>query len=209
MINEDLLLIGAGGHARSCIDVIEQEGNFRIAGLVGLQSQLGMKVEGYEVIETDDTFSRLVKKIPFALIVIGQLVSSEKRVRLFHQALEAGFEMARIISPSAHVSSSARIGAGSIVMHGAILNSGVTVGSNCIINSKALIEHDSKVGNDCHISTGAILNGGVIIDEGCFIGSGAVVKEGVTIGKSSVVGMGAILRSNLAASSKFLGESLL
>ena len=30
----ELLLIGAGGHCRSCIDVIEQEGRFRIAGVV-------------------------------------------------------------------------------------------------------------------------------------------------------------------------------
>ena len=30
-----LLLIGAGGHAKSCVDVIEQENEFQIIGLVG------------------------------------------------------------------------------------------------------------------------------------------------------------------------------
>jgi len=29
-----IILIGAGGHTRACIDVIEHEGQFRIAGLV-------------------------------------------------------------------------------------------------------------------------------------------------------------------------------
>ena len=31
---DEIILIGSGGHARSCIDVIEQEDRFRIAGLV-------------------------------------------------------------------------------------------------------------------------------------------------------------------------------
>ena len=31
---DKILLIGAGGHARSCIDVIETVGQFRIAGLI-------------------------------------------------------------------------------------------------------------------------------------------------------------------------------
>jgi len=30
----EIILIGAGGHARSCIDVIELSGLFKIAGLV-------------------------------------------------------------------------------------------------------------------------------------------------------------------------------
>lgn len=33
-MKQDIILLGAGGHCRSCIDVIEQEGRFRIAGIV-------------------------------------------------------------------------------------------------------------------------------------------------------------------------------
>lgn len=36
----DIVLIGAGGHASSCIDVIEAEDRFRIAGLVGTDAEL-------------------------------------------------------------------------------------------------------------------------------------------------------------------------
>jgi phage gp45-like len=39
----DLILIGAGGHSRSCIDVIEQEGKYRIAGLVGAKDEVGAR----------------------------------------------------------------------------------------------------------------------------------------------------------------------
>ena len=53
---KDIVLIGAGGHAASCIDVIESEGRFRIAGLVGVKSELHLRLCGYEVIATDDVF---------------------------------------------------------------------------------------------------------------------------------------------------------
>ena len=43
----DLLLIGAGGHADACIDVIESIGEFNIVGLVGLPSEIGSKKLGY------------------------------------------------------------------------------------------------------------------------------------------------------------------
>ena len=208
MTRNELILIGAGGHARSCIDVIEQEANYKITGLVGLESDLGSLVNGYEVIATDEDLLNLDGRDQFALIALGQISSPDARIKLCERALKAGFELARVVSPSAYVSPSAQIGKGTIVMHGAIINAGVKVGSNCIINSRALLEHDTQVSDNCHISTGAILNGGVIVEEGCFIGSGTIVKEGVSIGVRSIVGMGSLLRANLNANSRFLGMPL-
>ncbi len=42
MSQPNLILIGAGGHARACIDAIEQEGIYKIAGLVGLAQEVGL-----------------------------------------------------------------------------------------------------------------------------------------------------------------------
>jgi sugar O-acyltransferase (sialic acid O-acetyltransferase NeuD family) len=207
-MKENLILIGAGGHARSCIDVIEQEGKFKITGIVGLESEIGLQVNGYEVIATDKDLSTLIGKAQFALIALGQISSPDARANLYLRASKTGFELASVVSPSAYVSPSAQIGKGTIIMHGAIINAGVKVGSNCIINSRALLEHDTQVLDNCHISTGTILNGGVIVEEGCFIASGSVIKEGVSIGKRSIVGMGSLVHANLSANSRFLGESL-
>ena len=35
-MKEEIILIGGGGHCKSCIDVIEQEGKYQIAGIVDL-----------------------------------------------------------------------------------------------------------------------------------------------------------------------------
>ena len=193
----DIVLIGAGGHAASCIDVIESEGRFRIAGLVGMESELHQRLCGYEVIATDDTLSELAKEYRCALITVGQIKSCESRLRLYRQACAAGFEMPVIVSPFAHISRHASVGPGSIIMYGAMVNANTKVGSNCIINSRALVEHDAEVGDHCHISTGAILNGNVYVGEASFIGSGAVTKHGISIGKACLVGMASAIRHDL------------
>lgn len=207
MTKSDLVLIGAGGHSRSCIDVIEQEGKYRIAGLVGIKGEVRSRIFGYEVLTTDDGLGELAKQIPNALVSLGQIQSAQPRIRLYEQALEAGFTFPFIIAPTAYISPHATIGAGTIVMHGTIVNSGVLIGNNCILNSRALIEHGTQVADHCHISTGAILNGDTSIGLGSFIGSGSIIKEGVEIGARSLVGMGLTLRHNLMSGSKYFGES--
>lgn len=207
MSRPDLILIGAGGHARACIDVIEQQGQYQIVGLVGLPEELHSQHLGYEVIATDDALAQLASSISFALITTGQIQSAKLRVRLYQQATLCGFQMPAIIAPTAHVSRHASIGAGSIVMHGAIVNAGAKVGNNCILNSRALLEHDTTVEDHCHISTGAILNGGVNVGVGSFIGSGCVLKEGLSIGKDCLVGMGLTVRHAVADSTRFTGHA--
>jgi sugar O-acyltransferase (sialic acid O-acetyltransferase NeuD family) len=206
MIKDNLILIGAGGHARSCIDVIEHQGRFQIAGLVGLPEQLHTQHLGYAVIGTDSDLPALAKTYQYALITIGQIETAEDRMRLYQQVTQLGFQLPIIIAPTAHVSRHAKVGAGTIIMHGAIVNTGANVGNNCIINNRALIEHDASVADHCHISTGTILNGNVTVGAGSFIGSGSVIKEGVKVGKSCLVGMGLTVRHSLNDDGHFTGQ---
>lgn len=198
MSRTGLILVGAGGHAQACIDVIEQQGQFEIAGLVGTANQLHAHQCGYAVIGTDADLPRLAQSHRYALITVGQILSPALRMRLFLQVKALGLELVRVVAPSAHVSRHAQLGEGTIVMHGAIVNAGATVGANCIINTRALIEHGASVGADCHIATGAILNGNVRVGAGSFVGSGSIVKEGVLLGKQCIIGMGMSVRHDQA-----------
>ena len=57
-----IVLIGGGGHCKSVIDVIEQEGKFKIIGIVDKPEFLGNKVLGYSIIGSDDNLKELAKK---------------------------------------------------------------------------------------------------------------------------------------------------
>lgn len=190
MTRKPLLLMGAGGHARACIDVIEQEGTFLIAGLVGCSHEAGAHVLGYRVVGTDTDLSALAREFDHALIAVGQIKTPEPRERLFGLLEENGFVLPVVVSPHAYVSAHARLGAGTIVMHGAVVNAGAEVGRNCIINSQALVEHDVVIGDHCHIATAAAINSGVFVGAGTFVGSNACVRQGIHIGERCLIGMG-------------------
>ncbi len=189
-----ILLIGGGGHCKSLIDVIEQEGRYQIAGILDQPQRVGEKVMGYEIIGCDDDLQKLISTIRYAIIAIGQITSADTRIALYNRLTAIGFELPTIISPRAYVSSHASIGKGTIIMHDALINAGATVGDNCIINTKALIEHDTVIEGHCHISTGVVLNGGTVVKEGSFIGSNAVSKEYTVIAEKSFIKAGSIIK---------------
>jgi sugar O-acyltransferase (sialic acid O-acetyltransferase NeuD family) len=191
---KEIILIGGGGHCKSVIDVIEQEGHFSILGIVDKPELLGSDVLGYPVLGNDSDLESLSKIYTYALITLGQIHSPLVRKKLFDLVKKAGFRLPRIISSRAYVSKHTFIGEGTVVMHDVLINAGATIGENCIINSKALIEHDSKIANHCHISTNAVINGGVIIEDECFIGSGAVTNNSITIKKGSFIKAGSIVK---------------
>ncbi|MBN2282902.1 MAG: acetyltransferase [Deltaproteobacteria bacterium] len=197
-MKNEIILMGGGGHCKSCIDVIEQEKMFQIAGIVDLPENLHQKILGYEIIATDNDLPRLVKEYKYFLITLGQIKSPDKRRRLFQILKELGAIFPVIISPFAYVSKYAEIREGTIIMHQAMINVGARIGNNCIINNKVLIEHDAIIGDHCHIATGAVINGGVKIGSGTFFGSNAVCREYIEIGENSTIGLGIKITRNIS-----------
>ena len=190
-MKDAIILIGGGGHCRACIDVLEQEGRFQIAGVVERKGSPTREVFSYPVLGTDEDLTQFRENYEFVMVTVGQIKNSVPRKRLHEQLISMGFKLPVIVSPRSYVSPHAKLGAGTIVMHDAFVNAGAHIGENCILNSKSLIEHDVKVGDHCHISTGSILNGEAQVGQESFVGSGAVVREGVRIGARSLVAGGA------------------
>lgn len=186
-MKKKIILIGGGGHCRSCIDVIERDNRFTIAGIIDVPEKVGQTVFGYTIIGSQDDLQEIVKTCKLYLITIGQIKSPDIRIEKYEQIVRIGGEFPVVVSPKSHVSKRANIGEGTIVMHGVIVNAGASIGKNCIINTGAIIEHDVIIGDHCHISTGATINGGTVIKQGSFLGSNAVTKEYITIGEKSFI----------------------
>ena len=193
-----IILIGGGGHCKSCIDVIEQQGKYRVAGIVDVHERMHQKILGYEIIGTDQDLPLIAKEYSNFLITIGQIRSANKRIQLFNHLRELSVHFPVIFSPLSYVSKHASVAEGTIIMHHALVNSGADIGRNCIINTKALIEHDAVVEDHCHIATGGIVNGGAKIKSGAFFGSNAVTRGYVTVGEKSFINCGAKVECDLS-----------
>lgn len=205
-MKEEIILIGGGGHCKACIDVIETEEKFKIAGIVDIKKKLHHKVLGYEIIACDEDLPRLVKEYKNYLITMGQIKSKEKRKAKFECLKRLGAYLPTIISPSAHISKHALIEEGTIVLHMASINTNARIGKNCIINTGAVIEHDVTIGNHCHISTASIINGGCHVEEGVFVGSNSVVANKLNIAKNTIIGAGSLVIKSIKESGTYAGH---
>ncbi|WP_312905603.1 NeuD/PglB/VioB family sugar acetyltransferase [Stutzerimonas nitrititolerans] len=174
---ERIILVGGGGHCRSVIDVIEQQGKYKIDGIVDLKENIGEKVLGYPVIACDNQLRELFSSCKNALITVGHIKTNSLRLKLYESLKGIGYKLPVITSPLAYVSRHAQIGEGTVIMHHALVNANANIGKNCIINSKALIEHDAQVGDHCHVSTASVLNGGVVVENNTFVGSNSTSKQ--------------------------------
>ena len=192
---KNIILFGAGGHCKSCIDVIENEKKYKIIGLVDNKKK-GI-VLNYKILGKDYEINKFRNVAKYALITVGQIKNYLIRENLFKKIINCNFILPTIISPYSKVSKHSLIKEGTIVMHRCIINAHSKIGRNCIINTGAIIEHDVFVGDNCHVSTGVILNGSVTIKKNTFIGSGTVVKNNVTIGKNCIIGMRKIIKKDL------------
>tara|TARA_B100001063_G_C16707076_1_gene525872 strand:- start:461 stop:1066 length:606 start_codon:yes stop_codon:yes gene_type:complete len=195
-----IILIGAGGHCNSCIDVIELEKKYKVVGLV--DKKINTYNQKYKILGNDKNLKIYLSKTNFAHITLGQIKNLNRRGELFNNLKKIGYKFPSIVSPLAYVSPQAKIGEGTIVMHGAIVNRGAIVGNNTIINTKALVEHDAIVGNNCHLATGSTLNGGALIGNNSFIGSHTVLQQNIKVGNNCFVNANLFINKNLKNNSK-------
>ena len=206
MPKSKVLLIGAGGHASSCIEAIEAENKKEIVGLIGTPDEIGKKLLGYEVLGSEKDFVALLELTSNLILGIGQIKSPNLRIEIKEKYIKNGFTFESVISPMAQISKHAVIGAGTVIMHRVVINAGVKIGDYSIINTGSIIEHDSKIGNFSHISTGVISNGKTSIGNNTFVGSGTIIMEQIKIGDNCIIGMGQQVRHDLSDYSKYVGN---
>lgn len=200
-----IIIIGGGGHCRSCIEAIESTGVYEIAGIVDREVRLGQSILGYPVVASDEGIPDLVSKSHFFLIGVGQLKDASLREKIYQDILQQKGNLPNILASTSLVSASAKLGISNTILHRVLINAGVRVGNNNIINTGAILEHDVVIGDHNHISTGAILNGGVKVGDRCFIGSGTVLIQGVSIADNVVVGAGAVVLHDLDVAGVYAG----
>lgn len=191
MKNKPVLVYGASGHGKVVIDIIEQQGRCRIAGLIDDNPNLqGQTFCGYRVIGGFDQLEKNAHKGYQFVIAIGD---NRVRKRICNRLTSLGYYFAVGVHPSAQVARDVSIGSGAVIMANVAVNPGTRVGAHVILNTGATVDHDCVIGDFVHISPGAHLGGGVEVKEMSWIGIGALVREHRKVGKNSVVGMGTVV----------------
>lgn len=186
-----LILIGAGGYAKSVLDSVDKS-QYEVIGFIDEFKEgehLGLPILGHSL-------TKLPNKEKYVyFICIGDNASRFT----WYERLEAEqLELVNIIDRTALVSDMTTFGTGVFVGKMAIVNADVVIGNNVVLNTKSLVEHGARVGDHSNISTNTTLNGDVKIGAHCFIGSSSVVNGQLTIGEYAVVGSGSVVIHDVA-----------
>lgn len=184
---ERLIIIGAGGYAKSVLDSIDYY-NYRIKGFLDEfsteEEHLGYPILWHTVDEID------FPEKYFYFIAVG---NNRCRKEWFDRLVNRKLRLINVVDRSAIISPEAKIGNGCFFGKMSVVNSKASIGDCCIINTKSLVEHGCLVKNHVNISTNAVINGDVEVGEGTFVGTCSVTLGQKTIGAWSTIGAGAVV----------------
>lgn len=200
-LKSEILLYGAGGHAKAVLEMIQAVGAFRLAGIVDDNPALaGTSVLGIPVLGTRDVLPGLLEQgVHLAANGVGGIINIEIRVRLFELLESYSFAFPILRHPRATVEPSAQLGDGVQVFANAYVGSSAVLHEKCMVNTGAIVSHDCEIGRYTHIAPGCLLAGHVHIGERALVGMGVTTIIGLKIGDGARVGNGAVLLADVPA----------
>ncbi|MCE3203665.1 acetyltransferase [Paenibacillus sonchi] len=203
MITSPVIVLGGGGHANVCLDLMSRQ-KLSCLGYVALTHSPELDVH-YTYLGADEiVFNYSPEKI---LLVngIGKISGSTLRKEIFEKFKTNGYSFATLIHDSCVTAEDVSIEEGAQLMAGVVINAGSTISANTIINTRAVIEHDCRLGPHTHISPGAIVCGGCNIGSNVHVGAGAVLIQQIEVGNDSVIGAGSVVLKHVYEKSIVFG----
>ena len=194
-----IIILGGGGHARSCMELILASDGFEIAGFVLETNAVKKHPLADLYLGEDHELQNFVDVYQNVHVGVGQVKIYGLSKKLYTFAKRCGATMPVLVSNHAILSSSCQIGEGTSIFQKTWIDTNSQVGVNCIINANSTIMHDCKVEGHCHIGPSVTLCGGVTIGQGSFIGAAAVVLPNVTVGENVLIGAGEVVKSDVSS----------
>jgi len=195
-----LVVIGSGGFGRETVEAVRAlnaaGARWRLAGYLDDDpARHGTVIDGVPVLGGTGELSTM----PDASVVVctGRPGNYVSRPRIVERLGLPPERYATIIHPSASVSSTSRVGPGSVLLAQTVLTAAVTVGSHVAIMPHVTLTHDDVIGDFATLASGVRLGGGVHVGWCAYVGAGALVREHRSIGSGALVGMGAVVTRDI------------
>jgi sugar O-acyltransferase (sialic acid O-acetyltransferase NeuD family) len=202
---DDLVIVGAGGHGRETLDVVEAmnaEGDARwnFLGFLDDGEVRGERLDrrGASVIERDDLD-------PASVTYVIGIGDSGVRRRVADEMTRDAFVPATLVHPRATVGGDVRLSEGVVLATGAVVTTNVTLGRHTQLNVGSCVSHDCEVGDFVTFSPGCFVNGECTVGDGVFFGTGAIVTPRTSIGAGARIGAGAVVLEDVPEGATVVG----
>ena len=192
-MNEKVIVIGAGGHAKVVADAIRKSGDTVLGFLDDHKIKNTSSFYGAEILGAISEYEKYTSEAHF-IIAIG----NNPLRKFLAESLKCRWYTA--VHPSAVIGEGAEIGDGSFVGAGAIINADAVVGNHVIVNTRAVVEHDCSVGNYTHLAPSSTMCGRASVGELTLVGARAVLTSGVKICSGTNLAAGSVVAQNIEKS---------
>ncbi len=198
MSKKQVIIIGAGGHAKVVADIVLKNNDI-LLGFLDDNKPIGTKViSNYEVIGNLNYINQTDKEVKY-VIAIG----SNKIRKEISKKYDLDYYIA--IHPSSQIAVDVNIAEGTTIMANSVINPCSKIGKHVIVNTGVIIEHDNIVEDFVHISPNASLGGTVHIKELTHIGIGATIKNNITITNNVTIGAGTVVVKDITKEGTYIG----
>ncbi|MGL4799237.1 MAG: acetyltransferase [Cellulosilyticaceae bacterium] len=188
-------VVGAGGHGKVVIDIVEQIKGMEIMGCINTYENELDRLQAYPIIGYPRDLSCL-REIEGVFFAIGDNYKRGQWVQHI-QALYPHLVYPVAMHPQSICAKDATIEKGVVIGTGAIVQTGAQVGAFSLINTGAILEHDSVMEAFSSLAPASCTGGGVKIGAYTAIGMHATLLQRVKVGDYSVIGAGAVVTRDI------------
>ncbi len=200
---KQLVIFGAGGHAREVAQLVED---------INLAQPESWQLAGF--LADADTSVVVNKPLPapflggaewllehsqtYLTVAIGNSAARQSVVQRLLRIYPT-LQFATLVHPRAWIAKSVALGQGCVVFAGSLVNADACLGSFASLNLGVTASHDCTVGSFSSLGPGVHLAGAVTLGEAVDVGTGASMRPGVSVGAGAIVGAGAVVVTDLPA----------
>ena len=153
-MDNNLLILGAGGHGHVVKEIAEAMGIFNKIDF------LDDNKDCKEAIGLCSDIEKFISNYRYAFSAFG---NKKMRMDYIEEIIKNGFNIPVLIHPTAFISPSASVEVGTVIGAHAIVNTNSTIEKGCILSVGCIVDHDVFVGSGCHIDCGAIIKSNSVI----------------------------------------------
>lgn len=190
IMNDRLIIIGAGGHGKVCAD---------IAGAIGLWSEIFFLDDQEKPIINGCTVHSPInieewEKDSDFFVAIGD---GNIREKFMNELKSYGVNIVNLVHPSAILSKHMSLGVNIVIMPSCVVNVNTEIKDGAIINTGTIVDHDCIINSYAHLAPGVRLAGSVFVGSHTWIGIGSTVINNIHITDHVLIGAHSLILKNI------------
>lgn len=192
---QDLIIIGAGGHAAEIDEYLwyaRQKHGWQELNVAGF---LDDNAAGYDSYQFSGPFLGGIKEhvVRQDCVYIMGIANLKYRRPIIERFLREGASFTTFIHPDAYVSRSAVIGKGVVIAPNVNIGPNVKIGDFNLLNARCSMGHDTLIGDFNFISPNVCFSGFTEVGDGNLFGINSATIPGIKIGHRNKIAAGMTL----------------